>query len=98
MRLRLTKRAVLKSSYLPVCNCCGPVSGSNAEVDVADCRCLDCVVVIRHVDADEEHSVQVLARHQTAQVGTELTGRQLRRTVLLDSTGSSLSTFAEFCE
>jgi len=66
---------------LLVCVC------SNAEVVVAGCW--SCLLVVSDVDADQAHSAQVLARHQTAQVGAEFTGRQLRVTFLLDSTGSS---------
>jgi len=66
---------------------------SNAEVHVAG-WCVDCVtVVVSYVDAVKAHFTKVLARHQAAQVSTELASCQHCVTVLLDSAGSfSLST------
>lgn len=60
-----------------VCGWC-----SNAEVDLAGRR------LVGDIDTDQADSAQVVARHQTAEVSTELAGRQLCGTVLLDSNGS----------
>ena len=68
-------------------NCASVTVFSNAEVDVAD-WCLRYVIVVGDGDTDKAHSTQVLARHQTAQVSTELACCQHRVTVLLDSAGS----------